>query len=355
MFAVIMAGGQGTRFWPESRRARPKQLLNIIGDRAMIKMTVDRLIPSIPKENIYAVINASHRDETREGTGLSDSNIIVEPVGRNTAPCIGLAALHVERRDPEGVMVVLPADHHIKDEKSFLKTLLKAREAASHGDCLVTLGIKPESPATGYGYIEKGELLEEQGLEGLFKVKRFTEKPDLNTAEVFLKNGNFLWNSGIFVWKASTILNEIKIHIPMLYEGLKEIRTVLGSEREAETVSSVYAGLEGVSIDYGVMEKSNIATVIPSDFGWNDVGSWSSLDELLEKDSNGNIFKGKCLGLETRDTVIYGKDRLVTAIGLDGLIIVDTEDALLVVRKDRCQDVKKIVEKLDQEGMEEYL
>ena len=355
MFAVIMAGGQGTRFWPKSRRSKPKQLLNIIGDEAMIKKTVDRLIPIIPNENVYAVINASHFNETKEETGLSEENIIVEPVGRNTAPCIGLAALHIERKDPEGVMVVLPSDHFIEDEKTFRETLLGAKEVAFQQDYLVTLGIKPKSPETGFGYIEKGEFLRESGSSKLFKVKRFTEKPDLNTAKAFLDDGNFLWNSGIFIWKASTILDEMKTHIPILYEGLKEIREVMGSEREREVVSSIYTGIEGISIDYGVMEKSSITAVIPSDFGWNDVGSWSSLDELLQKDTNGNIFQGKCLGLETRDTLIHGKDKLIVTLGLDGLVIVDTEDAVLIARKDRCQDVKKIVERLDQEGMEEYL
>jgi len=355
MFGVIMAGGQGTRFWPKSRRSRPKQLLNIVGDESMIKKTVNRLIPAIPKENIYAVINISHFDETKEQTGLSDDNIIVEPMGRNTAPCIGLAALYVERKDPEGVMVVLPADHHIEDEDSFLETLLVAKKAAYEKGCLVTLGIKPESPATGFGYIEKGELLGNSGTKDLFSVRRFTEKPDLDTAKRFLAEGNFLWNSGIFIWKASTIIEEIKIHLPLLHKGLEEIRKAIGTDREEKIIAKVYSNIEGISIDYGVMEKSNITAVIPSDFGWNDVGSWSSLDELLSKDEHGNIVKGKCLPLETGDTIMYGRDKLIATLGLDGLVIVDTGDVILIARKDRCQDVRKIVEKLEKEGMDRYL
>ena len=361
MFAVVMAGGQGTRFWPESRRSKPKQFLNIIGNETMIRKTIERLLPIIPKENIYAVVNESHLQETIGQTGLSD-NIIMEPIGRNTAPCIGLAALYIQRKDPEGVMVALPADHYIEDQEAFLKTILAAEETALSKGYLVTLGTEPKYPATGFGYIEKGELLGKSGSkvypdEGreFFKVKRFTEKPDITTATEFLADGNFLWNSGIFVWKVSAILEQIKTHLPSLYDGLMKIRRAIGTNQEREAISEVYSNIESISIDYGVMEKSNIATVIPSDFGWNDVGSWASLDEVLPKDKDGNVLIGKCISLETKDTVVYGKDKLIATLGLDGIVVVDTGDAILISRKDKCQDVKKIVERLEKEGMDEYL
>ena len=355
MFGVIMAGGHGTRFWPKSRRSTPKQLLQIIGDRSMIGKTVDRMTPVIPKENIFAVINVSHLEDTKKHTGLPDQNIIVEPVGRNTAPCIGLAAVYLERKDPEGVMIVLPADHYIEDEEAFRKTLLAAKETVSDKEYLVTLGIRPESPSTGFGYIEKGDILGQSGDREIFRVRRFTEKPDINTAEKFLEKGSFLWNSGMFIWKVSTILEEIKTHLPSLHKGLEEIRQAIGTDREEKIIAEVYSNLESISIDYGVMEKSKIAVVIPSDFGWNDVGSWSALHELLEKDESGNLVQGKCLTLETRDTIIHGRDKLIATLGVDGLVIVDTKDAILVTRKDKCQDVKKIVERLEKEGMDEYL
>jgi len=197
--------------------------------------------------------------------------------------------------------------------------------------------------------------LGKSGSKEFFKVKRFTEKPDLSTAIEFLADGNFLWNSGIFVWKVSAVLEQIKTHLPFLYKGLMKIREAIGTGQEKETISEVYSNIEGISIDYGVMEKSDITAVIPSDFGWNDVGSWASLDEVLPKDQDGNLLIGKCISLDTRDTVVYGKDKLIAILGLDGIVVVDTEDAILISRKDKCQDVKKIVETLEKEGMDEYL
>jgi len=355
VFAVIMAGGQGTRFWPRSRRSKPKQLLEIVGKRTMIKKTIDRLSPLISEESIYAVINMLHLEETKEQTGLPEENIIVEPVGRNTAPCVGLAALHIERKDPEGIMIVLPADHHIEAEESFLETVLAAKEVASKDGYLVTLGIRPKSPSIGFGYIEKGELLGQVGSKEFFKVERFTEKPDMETARRFLSQGGFFWNSGMFIWKVSTILEEIRTHLPSLHSGLMEVREVIGTDQEREMVSRVYSNIEGVSIDYGIMEKSDIAVVIPSDFGWNDVGTWASLDEVQSRDEHGNVLKGKCLAVETRDTVVEGRDKLIVALGLERMIIVDTEDAILIADKDSSQDVKKIVKMLEEEGLDEYL
>ncbi len=355
MYAVIMAGGKGTRFWPRSRKTRPKQLLEIVGKRTMIKKTIDRLSPLMSEESIYAVVNMLHLEETMEQTGLPEENIIVEPVGRDTAPCIGLAALHIERKDPEGIMIVLPADHHIEDEESFLETVSAAKVVASRDGYLVTLGISPKSPSTGFGYIEKGELLGEIDSREFFRVERFAEKPDLETARRFLSEGSFSWNSGMFIWKVSTILEEIRTHIPSLHAGLMEIREAIGTDEEMDVVSKVYSSIEGISIDCGIMEKSDISVVIPSDFGWNDVGTWASLDEVMPRDEHGNVVKGKCLTVGTRDTVVYGRDKLIVTLGLERMVIVDTEDAILIADKDSSQDVKKIVKMLEEEGMDEYL
>jgi mannose-1-phosphate guanylyltransferase len=355
VFAAIMAGGQGTRFWPKSRRSKPKQFLSIICDETMISNTVNRLIPIIPKENIFSVINRSHINEMKEHTSIIEENIIVEPIGRNTAPCIGLAAIYIQRKDPEGVMVALPADHYIKEEELFHKTLLIAKEVASKKGYLVTLGIEPKTPATGFGYIEKGEPLLQKGSNEVFKVKRFTEKPDLNTASKFLTSGNFLWNSGIFVWKVSTILEEIKAYLPSLYCGLMEIKDAIGTKQERDVISKVYSDIESISIDYGIMEKSNNAVVIPSDFTWNDVGTWSSLDELMPKDEDGNILQGDCIALETRDTSIFSQDKLIITLGIDGIVIVETKDVILISSKNKTQDIKKILERLEEEGLDKYL
>ena len=374
MYAVIMAGGQGTRFWPRSRRKRPKQLLDIVGSESMIRQTVDRLLPFVNPEDIYVVTGMEHVEElVGHIPDVPSENIIAEPVGRNTAPCIGLAAMRLKKRDPEGVMAVLPADHVILDKGGFLETLRNACEVAKSGDYIVTLGMTPDRPETGYGYIKKGDLttplipllnkegstkcgVVELGLsQSVYHVERFVEKPNKETADGYVKSGEFLWNAGMFVFKVSTILKAIERYMPDLYIGLLRLEPALGTEEQERALNDVYGELPYVSIDYGVMEKADNVLVIPSTFGWNDVGSWTAIDDLLPRDEHGVVAQAEHISIDTKDCIVYSPKKLVATIGVSNLIVVETEDALLICDKSRAQDVKKVVEILEREGREKYL
>jgi len=347
LFAVIMAGGSGTRFWPLSREKMPKQLLRIGGEDTLIQQTVERILPLVRREDVFVVTNRALADdigfqlEARFGSSW-ESGIILEPEPRNTAPAIGLAALHLMRIDPEAVMVVLSADHAIRKGDELLALLERAGRAAAEG-FLVTLGIKPDRPETGYGYIKASAAS-----DGVCGVEAFVEKPDLETARTYLRDGGYYWNSGIFVWKTATLLAELAKHAPELHRGLEEIRASLGTEREDEVIREVFGRLEAISIDYAVMEKTDRARVIPADIGWSDVGSWTALDDVSPRDAAGNVICGNVVDIESRDTIVYADKRLVATIGLRGLIVVDTPDATLVCSKERAQDVKKVVDRLRQ-------
>jgi mannose-1-phosphate guanylyltransferase/mannose-6-phosphate isomerase len=354
-----MAGGSGTRFWPLSREKMPKQLLKIGGEDTLIRQTVSRVLPLVRIEDIFIVTNQSLADSI--GYQLSskfdrpwDGNFILEPEAKNTAPALGLAALHLERVDPESIMVVLAADHSIRKTEEFLNLLRKAGEAARHG-YLVTLGIKPDRPETGYGYIKSGEKLKEAGTDGVCKVEAFVEKPNLETAKEYLKNGSYYWNSGIFVWKTKTLLAEIEKHQPSLHKGLVEIRKSIGTEREADVIKEVFKKLDSISIDYAVMEKTTRAAVIPADIGWSDVGSWTALDDVSEKDKSGNVISGNVIDIDSHNSIIYAEKRLVATIGLKDTVVVDTPDATLICSKDKAQDVKKVVDELKKRKGEEHL
>ncbi len=359
MYAIIMAGGSGTRFWPLSREKMPKQLLKIGGEDTLIRETVSRVLPLVQMEDIFIVTNQGLADTI--GHQLStkfdrswDANVILEPEAKNTAPALGLAALHLERLDPEAVMIVLAADHSIRKTDDFLNVLRKAGEAAGHG-YLVTLGIKPDRPETGYGYIKSGAKCAETGIEGVHKVEAFVEKPDIETAKGYLKKGGYYWNSGMFVWKVSTFLNEIAKCHPGLHQGLGEIRKSIGTEKETEVVRTVFKKLEPISIDYALMEKTDRAAVIPADIGWSDVGSWTALDDVSERDAAGNVITGNVIDIGSRDSIVYAEKRLVATIGLKDAVVVDTPDATLVCSKDRAQDVKKVVDELKKRKAEEHL
>lgn len=323
IYAVIMAGGSGERFWPKSRRALPKQLLAIVSERSMIEETIARLKELIPKDKIIIVTNKLQKELIKQKTGCK--NIIAEPVSKNTAPCIAVSAMFM---DPDAVMFVLPADQHIKDVRRFKETLIKASGIASKEDVLVTLGIKPRFPHTGFGYIEKGKRLG----GGLFKIKRFTEKPNLKIAKKYCKSGRFLWNSGMFIWKAGTILEEIKKYLPKL-SGLCE----------KENINNIYKKAENISIDYGVMEKTDRAVVLEAGFVWDDVGNWASLDKHCKKDKNKNVTQGKVVVKDVNNSIIVTDSPLISAIGVSNLIIVGTRDAVLVCPKNKAEEVKDIV------------
>ncbi len=347
-FAVVMAGGRGERLWPLSTPKRPKQFLPLLGERTMLQETVARISPLIPKEDVYVVTPREWAALAREQLELDEENLIEEPFGRNTAPCVGLAATLLRAKDPRGVMVVLPADHVIKDEKRFLEVLEAAIEVASSGGWLLTLGIVPDRPATGYGYIQRGELLTKvDGLE-VYRARRFTEKPDEETARRFLAQGDFYWNSGMFIWRVDTILEEIAAHLPKLHAGLLRIREHLGSKSKPEpdrVIEEVYREQESISIDYGVMERSSRVLVIPAEIGWSDVGDWAALGALLPKDEAGNAVQGEHLGLGTERSIIISSakaKRLIATCDLEGVVIVDTEEALLVMPVSAAQRVREL-------------
>ncbi|MBW2648526.1 MAG: mannose-1-phosphate guanylyltransferase [Deltaproteobacteria bacterium] len=356
MYAVIMAGGKGTRFWPLSREKRPKHLLNITGEKTIIQYTVDRVTPLVGKDNVLIVTGVSHSDEIRKQLPeLPAENILIEPVGRNTAPCIGLAAIHIRKRNPDAVMFVLPSDHLIADTKSFLASLTTAHEMAKMRDCLVTIGIKPEWPETGYGYMEKGRIASTIGETKIYEVQSFREKPDPATAEAFLKDGRFFWNSGMFIWKASAILDAIKRLVPELYDGLMKIEKSIGTKYEKDTLSEIYRNIRPVSIDYGVMEKAPDVFMLEGIFGWNDIGSWDALWDVLDKDAGGNATRGDIISFDTSNSLIYSPKKMVALIGVKNLIVVETGDSLLICRRGASQDVRKVVERLEEKGMKEYL
>ena len=342
-FACIMAGGSGTRFWPQSRAALPKQFLSLEGsDESLLQASIRRIQGLIPIEHVFVVTSHKHVEETaRQLPNLPKANILGEPLGRNTAPCVGWAAAHVHARDPDGVMAVLPADPYITDDELYVATLERAM-AAAEGGALVTIGIEPSHPETGYGYIERGATLGED----LAEVSRFVEKPDRARAEEFVARG-MLWNSGMFFFRADAILAQIEAHVPDLGVFARDCEATLAAGSDSALVAARYAELPSVSIDNGVMEKADNLRVVTGRFAWHDVGSWTSAWELAPHDAQGNAQIGEAVMLDTRNSYVRGsKDKVIAVIGMDDLIVVDTPDALLVAPRARAQDVKKVVETL---------
>ena len=343
-YAVIMAGGSGTRFWPLSRRLKPKQLQPLApGGQTLLKATVERIAPLVPPARIYIATSQTLAAATRaELPDLPENQILAEPTGRNTAPCIGWAAAHIARRDPEAVLVVLPADHHIGDPARYLQAFERGIWAAEQGD-LVTIGIEPTRPETGYGYIESGEEL----ADGVHDARRFVEKPNRARAQQFVSSGRFLWNSGIFFFRASVILKAIDTHLPGLGQQLRAYDEAAERGEEQALVDQTYKELPSISIDHGVMEKASKVAVVPASFGWSDLGSWTSAWELAEKSDDDNALPEDAIAIDTRGSYVHADaGKLVALIGVENLVVVDTGDALLVAPRDRAQDVKAVVEAL---------
>ncbi len=355
MYAVIMAGGKGTRFWPRSRAETPKQLLNITGDKTMLQETADRIARVVSPDKILIVTNTVQRDTIMQQMPEMDpDNIIAEPVGKNTAPCICLAALCIQSRTADETMAVLPADHYIGDPSAFCETLKQAEQAALRTNGLITIGITPRGPETGYGYIQHGTEPVFDNMP-LYAVKKFHEKPDEKKAREYVASDNFLWNSGMFVWRASAILDEMKTHIPHVYENVASACLTDHDTNLNERIADAYSTIDAVSVDYGVMEKSEHVFTMIGDFEWNDIGSWAALYDLLPKDGCANVITGEAVTVDTAESFIYSPKRLTAVLGVHDVIIIDTEDALLVCDKKRCQDIRAIVSALEQKKMERLL
>ncbi|GGD90682.1 mannose-1-phosphate guanylyltransferase [Paenibacillus nasutitermitis] len=356
-FVTILAGGGGTRFWPLSRQETPKQFLNISGNDIMLNETIKRFKGIIPLEHTVIVTNRSQAVllESIMHSSVPKSHILIEPVARNTSASILYAAFFLEKNQGESLMVVLPSDHHITSEDQFRETLDEACTVAIETDKIVTIGIKPSFPSTGYGYIcyESKPFMTRPA--AVYEVSEFVEKPNFKKAQSYLSSGNYLWNSGMFIWKTSVIIEHFKRFLPRLYKTMLPLRDHLGSSEAAAVLSGIYPTLQNISIDYGILERSDDVVVLTGNFGWNDIGSWDALGSIFPPDEEGNIVKANYMGIDTRNSIIYGNGRLITTIGIDGLIIADTGDALLVCPKDRAQSVKEIVDMLKEKGMTEYM
>ena len=362
VYPVIMAGGAGTRFWPVSRRLRPKQLLRLFGGKTLLRETVERVASLAPPERILVVTGEGIADQVHEMLpDLPTANVLAEPAARNTAAAIGFAALEVSRRDPSAVLAVMPSDHYIADLEAFGRVAQSAVLYAAMGS-IVTLGVTPTRPETGYGYIRFGDY--EKPPEGALPegtplparaISAFVEKPTVNVALSYLKEGRYLWNAGIFFFRADVILQEIERFLPELAEGLREVRAALDEPDPLPKLRALYPKLLATSIDYGVMEHTERIVVIPASFGWSDVGSWQSLDDFRGS-GDPNTLQGEVIAVDARDNVLFAMEgTVVSVVGIEGLVVAATPDAVLVCPKDRSQDVRKIVEELKLRGLEDWL
>lgn len=345
LYPVIMAGGSGTRFWPLSRKAKPKQFLPLSGGKPLIAECFERVLPLAPAKNAYVVCGKVHAPAVKRLLKkLPSKNVLVEPVARNTAPAIALAAAVVAKRDPSGILLVLPSDHHIADPAGFRAALTTAAKAAAKGR-LVTIGVKPTRPETGFGYVQQGAAVAEGALS-VHEVKRFVEKPDQKTAEGYLASGDFFWNAGIFVLRADRILEETKKHLPEAATPLNAIEKVVGKKTFAQVLARQFPKMPSISVDYGVMEKASGIAVVPAEFGWSDVGAFPSLPEVRKVDEAGNVVEGQTVLIDVKQSVVLGGKRAIAVIGVSDLVVVDAGDAILVCPKSRAQDVRKVVDEL---------
>jgi mannose-1-phosphate guanylyltransferase len=355
LYAVILAGGSGTRLWPRSRANRPKQLLDLVSDQTMIQQTVNRLLPLIPIERICIMTGAPHAAETRKQLPtLPAENLFIEPSGRGTGPCVALAAAYLQRRNPEAVMASLHADHFIPQEDLFREALRASYEVAERR-MLVTLGAAPTYAETGYGYIERGEALPVANDYAVYRIARFTEKPNIVTARHMLETGKFSWNTGMFSWRVDVILAEFMRYLPNFMRQLDDLMAAHGTPQADETLKRIWPHVKNETIDKGIMERTDKAAVIPVEIGWSDIGSWAALHELLPQNSEGNVVRGKHIGYDTHDSLIHSNGKLIATVGLRGIVIVETDDAILICPKERAQDVKEIVEQLKKQQRTELL
>lgn len=352
--ALIMAGGRGERFWPRSRKNLPKQFLSLTDDgKTLIQLTVERILPLVNMEDIYISTNQDYRSLVSEQLpDIPPENILCEPIGRNTAPCIGLGAAHISKKYDDALMIILPSDHLIKYNQMFVSTIKDACLLAEEGENLVTVGITPDYPETGYGYIKfDPEMISGRGYE----VAHFAEKPNLELAKEYFSSDEYLWNSGMFIWKVSSILKRFENLMPDTYDGLMIIQDAIHTSAEQEILEKVFPTFPSISIDYGIMEKSKNIYTIPGTFGWDDVGSWNAVERIKKTNEFGNIVDGNIITINTKDCIIQGDKKLIATVGLEDLIIVDTEDATLICDKSCTADIKKVLENLKVCNRNEYL
>jgi mannose-1-phosphate guanylyltransferase len=354
LYAIVMAGGSGTRFWPRSRETRPKQLLNITGDTILLRKAIQVIMPIVPASRIKVITTESQAEAVKTALPeISANNVISEPCARNTAPAIGMSALFLEQDNPDAIMVILPADHFIEDEDRFRQLILAGAGHAARSDVVVTIGIMPRGPETGYGYIEADEVIDEEA--GVYPVRSFHEKPDMQTARGYVARSNFFWNTGIFIARASHMLREIQNHMPHHYRRLMDIKSCLGTDKQAAVIRESYRAMDAISIDYGVMEKTENVLMVKGDFGWDDVGSWVSAAKHWPMDSHHNASVGELISLDAMHCIVYSPKKLVALLGVEGLVIVEEDDVLLVCKKERSQDVKQLVEILRSQGRDDVL
>lgn len=356
MYCVIMAGGSGTRFWPKSREEKSKQFLSILSKKSLIQSTLERFRSIVPWDNIYVVAKKSQQDEIEtHASKVPSENIIYEPFGKNTAPCIGLAAIFIQKKDPDSIMVVSPADHLIKKKSRFSKTILSAVQLAKQKNGLVTIGIPPDRPATGYGYVQVDGKVESIEDITAYKVKTFAEKPNLATAQRFLNSGDFLWNSGLFIFKVSVFLKALKACLPELYRGLMKMKRYIGKPQYENRLIEIYQQFENISIDYGVMEKIKNVYLIEGEFFWNDLGNWEQVYRLSMKDKNGNTVSGDVILLDTKNSYVSAAKGVVAVIGCEDVIVVQEKGATLVCKRDHVEQVKKVVHSLKRKNLHKYI
>lgn len=352
--ALIMAGGRGERFWPKSRKNLPKQFLSLTDDgKTMIQLTVERISPLVKLEDIYIATNRDYRQLAIEQLpGIPEENILCEPIGRNTAPCIGLGAVHIAKKYEDALMFVLPSDHLIKFNKMYLTTLEDACKVAELNTNLVTIGITPDYPETGYGYIK----FDSHVTEGrAYKVDRFVEKPTLEVAKEYLASEEYLWNSGMFIWKVSSIMKNMKQFMPDTYTKLNKIKDAIGTPEQDMVLEKEFTAMESQSIDYGIMEKAKDIYILPGTFGWDDVGSWLAVERIKKTNEFGNVVNGNIITVKTKNCIIQGGRKLIATVGLEDLIVVDTDDATLICAKDEAGDIKKVIENLKICNRDEYI
>lgn len=351
---VIMAGGKGERFWPKSRQNFPKQFLSLTADgKTMLQLTVDRALNFTDITKVFVVTNQQYKDIVKSQIiDLPEDNILCEPVARNTAPCIAFAAQITQKKFGENVMIVLPSDHLIGDIDSFNSAINNAVSYSKNSKNLATIGIIPTYPETGYGYINYDKS---QSDNGCYQVVKFVEKPSIDKAKEYVESGSYLWNSGMFVWSATVILDKFKELMPNIYEKSLNISNAYGTDNYEKVLTREFALMESESVDYGIMEKSDNIITIPCQCGWNDVGSWLALESINPCDSNGNMVQGDCINISSKNCTIVGGKRLIAAVGLENVVIVETDDAILVCNKDNTQDVKQVISELKTQNKNNYL